>query len=155
MLRKLDREIIVKLMEDSRSPIYRIARELGVSRQAVAKRLEKLKREGMVKFTAIPDPKSLGLMLKAYILVRVAPGDEVRSRFENKVKRLRQVSQVHYVYGRFDVLIEVLVKDHDELSRLVKSLHRLKGVLETETYIVREPIKDRFLDPLLRALKAS
>ena len=91
--------------------------------------------------------------MKAYILVRVRSDNEARGRFEAKVKRLKQVSQVHYVYGRFDALVEALVKDHNELSRLIKALHRVDGVLETETYIVREVIKDKPLDPLLKVLK--
>ncbi|PCN49940.1 hypothetical protein B6U99_07110 [Candidatus Geothermarchaeota archaeon ex4572_27] len=154
MLRRLDRELIARLMEDSRAPICRIAQELGVSRQAVAKRLERLKSMGILKFTAIPDVRSLGQVLKAYILVRIAPRDEVRGRFEAKVRRLKQVSQLHYLYGRFDALLEVLVRDHEELSRLIKSIHRLEGVLETETYIVRETVKDKPQDPILRLIKA-
>ncbi|RLF16553.1 MAG: hypothetical protein DRJ97_00685 [Thermoprotei archaeon] len=154
MLRKLDRELIAKLMEDSRTPIYRLAEELGVSRQAVAKHMERLRSQGLVKFTVIPDVKSLGPVLKAYVLVRIAPSDEVRGRFESKVRRLKQVSQLHYVYGRFDALLEVIVRDHEELSKLIKSLHKVGGVLETETYIVRETIKDKLQDPILRLIKA-
>ncbi|RLF11087.1 MAG: hypothetical protein DRJ69_02295 [Thermoprotei archaeon] len=154
MLSKLDRELLARLVEDSRASIISLAKDIGASRQAVAKRLEKLKRSGLVKFTAVPDSKALGLSLKAYILVRISSDAESRARFEAKVKRMKQLSQVHYVYGRFDALVEALVRDHVELSKLVKALHRVEGVQETETYIVREAIKDKPMDPLLRALKA-
>lgn len=155
MLRRTDRRLLAELMASPRATITALARRLGVSRQAVAKRLRRLSEAGVVKFTAMPNAKALGLSMRAYILVRVRPDSEARRRFKAKVRGLKQVSRAHYLYGRFDAIVEALVRDQAELARLVKSLHRVEGVLETETYIVREDVKDRPLDPFLKALRAA
>ncbi|RLF07694.1 MAG: hypothetical protein DRJ60_02085 [Thermoprotei archaeon] len=143
----------MKLMENSRKPIYKLAQELGVSRQTLSKRLKKLEKEFSLRYTALPDLSKLGLNLKAYIMVRVLPSDEARRRVESKVKKLRQIAQAHYVYGHHDMLLEVLVRDRDELSKVIDSIHRIDGVIETETLIVREVVKYKPSDPIIKALK--
>jgi len=140
-------------MENSRKPIYKLAQELGVSRQTLSKRLKKLEKEFSLRYTALPDLSKLGLNLKAYIMVRVLPSDEARRRVESKVKKLRQIAQAHYVYGHHDMLLEVLVRDRDELSKVIDSIHRIDGVIETETLIVREVVKYKPSDPIIKALK--
>jgi hypothetical protein len=40
-----------------------------------------------------------------------------------------------------------------DLSNLIDSPHEVEGVLEAETFIVREVVKDRPLDPIIRVLK--
>ena len=148
----LDKKLLVKLMENARTPIYKLAQELGVSRQTASKRLKKLEQDLSLKYIAMPDPNKLGLNLKAYVMVRVAPRDDVRRKVESKVRRSKQVAQAHYIYGRYDMLLEVLVKDRDELSKLIDSLHEVEGVLETETFIVRDVVKYKPLDPIIKAL---
>jgi hypothetical protein len=46
-----------------------------------------------------------------------------------------------------------LAKDSEDLSNLIDSLHEVGRVLEAETFIVREVVKDRPLDPIIRVLK--
>lgn len=149
----LDRKLLMRLMENARMPIYKLAQELGVSRQTASKKLRKLERELSLKYVAIPDLNKLSLNLRAYIMLRVMPRDDVRRKVESKVRRLKQVSQAHYIYGQYDMLLEVLVEDRDELSKVIDSLHEIEGVLETETFIVREVVKYRPLEPIIRALK--
>lgn len=140
-------------MENARVPIYKLAQELGISRQTASKKLRKLEQELSLKYVAMPDPNRLNLNLRAFIMLRVTPRDDVRKRVESKVRRLRQIAQAHYIYGQYDMLLEVLVKDRDELSKVIDSLHEVEGVLETETFIVREVVKYKPLDPIIRALK--
>lgn len=149
----LDKRLLMKLMENARMPIYKLAQELGVSRQTVSKKLRKLERDFSLKYVAMPDINKLSLNLRAYIMLRVAPRDDVRRKVESKIKRLRQVAQAHYIYGQYDMLLEILVEDRDELSRIIDSLHEIDGVLETETFIVREVVKYKPLDPIIKVLK--
>jgi len=148
-----ERRLLIKLMENARTPIRKLAQELGVSRQTASKWLKKLEQELSLKYVAVPDPNKLGLDIKAYMMVRVAPRDDVRRRVESKVRKLKQIAQAHYIYGRYDMVLEVLAKDREDLSKLIDLLHEIEGVLETETFIVREVVKDKPLDPIIRVLK--
>jgi DNA-binding Lrp family transcriptional regulator len=44
------------------------------------------------------------------------------------------------------------VKNNKDLTDLVKKIHDLKGVKETETFIVHSTIKDKPEDPIKKAL---
>lgn len=149
----LEKKLLIKLMENARTPIYKLAQELGVSRQTASKWLKKLEQDLSLKYVAVPHRNKIGLDIKAYVMVRVAPREDIRRRVESKVRRLKQIAQAHYIYGRYDMVLEVLAKDREDLSNLIDSLHEVEGVLETETFIVREVVKDRPLDPIIRVLK--
>lgn len=153
MIGMLDKKLLIRLMDNARAPIYKLAKELGVSRQTVSKKLKKLEQELSLKYVAIPDLNRLNLNLRAYVMLRVTPRDDVRRKVESKIRRLKQVAQAHYIYGQYDMLLEVLVKDRDELSKVIDSLHEVEGVLDTETFIVREVVKYKPLDPIIRALR--
>ncbi len=154
--REVDRRILAELLVDCRKPLRKIASAVGVSRQTVAKRVRELHRSGLIKrFTVRLNHKDLGLNLKAYILMRIEPKREVRENLEKKIKEIRQVSYFHYLFGRYDALAEVLVKDSEELTRLLREIHGLKGVKETETLIVEYTVKDSPESPILKILMES
>jgi len=148
-----EKKLLAKLMENARAPVYKLAQELGVSRQTASKWLKKLEQDLSLKYIALPDRNKLGLDVKAYVMVKVAPHEDVRRKVESRVRRLKQIAQAHYIYGRYDMVLEVLAKDREDLSNLIDSLHEIEGVLGTETFIVRDVVKDKPLDPIIRVLK--
>lgn len=153
-MKRYERDIILQLIEDSRQPVSRVARKLGITRQTVAKKIEEFKKLGLISsFTTRLDPKKLGLTVKAYILMREEPRTELRRATERTIKGLRQVSRFYRLFGEYDAILEVLVKDTEELTRLVKKIHELEGVTDTETFIAHSTIKDEPEDPFIRILK--
>ena len=72
----LEKKLLIKLMENARTPIYKLAQELGVSRQTASKWLKKLEQDLSLKYVAVPDRNKIGLDIKAYVMVRVAPREE-------------------------------------------------------------------------------
>jgi DNA-binding Lrp family transcriptional regulator len=77
---------------------------------------------------------------------------ELRRKNEETIKQWPQVSEFCRLFGKYDSIVEVLVKDNKELTDLVKKLHGLKGVRETETFIVHSTVKDKPEDPFRRFL---
>ncbi len=150
---ELDRKIIKKLLEDSSKPVVQIASELGVTRQTVAKRIENLKRSGVIEqFTIRIDPLRFGLSTKAYVFLHEEPDPELRRRSEAEIRKLPQVSEFYRLFGRYSAVVEVLVRDSTELAHLVKRIHRLRGVRDTETFIVHSVIKNQPQAPILHGL---
>jgi DNA-binding Lrp family transcriptional regulator len=99
------------------------------------------------------DQQKLGLNLKAYILLSASPSEEARDRASRVLSQFPQISQIHRLFGRFDFLIEVLVKDINELSEIVGKMHRLEVITSTETLIVYKNIKYDTQHPFENALK--
>ena len=152
-IKDLEKKILLNLLEKGQHPILKIAEDLGVTRQTVAKKLEQMRDSGLIiSFFPKVEPEILGLSIQAYILMREDPRSECRKETEEIVKSFPQVSEFQRIFGKYDSIAKVLVKNNKELTDLVKKIHDLNGVKETETFIVHSTVKDKPEDPLKNAL---
>ncbi len=155
-MRELDQKILLQLIKDSEQPVTKIAKKVGASRQTVAKKIKQLKEEGIIaSFTARLNPEKFGLSTKAYILLHEDSREELRRKNMAAIKQFHQVTEFYRLFGRYSAILEVLVRDSKELTKLVKRIHRLKGVRETETFIVHSAVKDLPQAPFLQILKSK
>ncbi|MEW6222565.1 MAG: Lrp/AsnC family transcriptional regulator [Candidatus Hadarchaeota archaeon] len=153
-MRDLDRKILVQLVENSSQSVVEISSKVGASRQTVAKKIKQFGSDGTIKsFTARFNPEKFGLGTKAYVFLREDPNIESRKKNEAAIGGLPQVTEFYRLFGRYSAVFEVLVKDSKELTRMIKKIHKLKGVRETETFIVHSTVKDRPEGPFLHILK--
>jgi Lrp/AsnC family leucine-responsive transcriptional regulator len=152
-IKDLEKKILLNLLEKGQRPILKIAKDLGITRQTVAKKLAQMRDSNLI-ITFFPkiEPEILGLFIQAYILMREDPRNEFRKETEEIVKSLPQVSEFQRIFGKYDSIAKVLVKNNKELTDLVKKIHDLNGVKETETFIVHSTVKDKPEDPLKKAL---
>ncbi|MCW8801848.1 MAG: Lrp/AsnC family transcriptional regulator [Candidatus Bathyarchaeota archaeon] len=152
-IKELEKKILLNLLEKGQRPILKIAEDLGVTRQTVAKKLEQMQNSGLIlSFFPKLQPEILGLSIQAYILMREDPRNECRKETEEIVKSFPQVTEFQRIFGKYDSIAKVLVKDNHELTDLVKKIHDLNGVKETETFIVHSTIKDKPEDPIKNKL---
>jgi Lrp/AsnC family leucine-responsive transcriptional regulator len=67
--------LLAELQADARLSLAELGRRVGLSSPAVAERLQRLERDGVILgYHARIDPRALGLALSAVIRVRPAPG---------------------------------------------------------------------------------
>jgi len=152
----LEKKIILQLLEDGRQPLLQIAKNVGVTRQTVAKKLEQLRSSGLISsFNPRLEPEKFGLVIQAYIFMREDPQSDLRKKNEEIIKVFHQVSEFHRIFGKYDSIMKVLVENNKELTDFVKKLHGLSGVKETETFIVHSTIKNRPEDPFKKVLTLS
>ncbi len=77
-------------------------------------------------------------MLKAYVFLNTKPGtsEEVLQRLTG-VAKMKGVTQVDSIYGRFDAIITVEAADITEIGELVyKVIEQIPNVTHTETSLV-------------------
>ena len=68
----VDIEIVNLLMEDGRLSAAVIARKIGgISERAVRYRIEKMVEDGIIRISAIVNPKSLGFFVVADVMLEV------------------------------------------------------------------------------------
>jgi Lrp/AsnC family leucine-responsive transcriptional regulator len=150
---ELEKKIILQLLKDGRRPTLHIARNIGFTRQTVAKKLEQLRTSGLISsFAPRLNHEKFGLNIQAYVFMREDPRSELRNKNEKTIKGFQQVAEFHRIFGKYDSLLKVLVENNEELTEFVKKLHSLEGVRETETFIVHSTIKDKPEDPLKKSL---
>jgi DNA-binding Lrp family transcriptional regulator len=152
-IRDLEKKILFNLLEKGQRPILKIAKDLGVTRQTVAKKIEQMHASGLIlSFFPKIETEILGLSIQAYILMREDPHNECRKETEEIIQSYPEVSEFQRIFGKYDSIAKVLVKDNKELTDLIKKIHDLTGVKETETFIVHSTVKDKPEDPIKKIL---
>src|SRR5204862_3584961 len=69
-----DHRLLAELQRDARLSLAELGRRVGLSSPAVAERLGRLERSGVIRgYRAEVDPRALGLSLTAVIRIRPAP----------------------------------------------------------------------------------
>ena len=155
-MKELDKKILRQLLKDAEQPIVDIAEKVGASRQTVSKKIEEFKKAGIIKeITARLDPEKFGLSVRAFVFIQEEPQDEAREENERKIDGFPQVSKFFRLFGRYSGVLEVWTEDRDELTSLVKEIHELDGVKETETFITHSTVKDEPEAPFLNELKTD
>ena len=150
---RIDRKILAILQDDGRITLTDLAMRVSLSQTAVAERLKRLQRDGVILgFTARLDPKKLGRGLLVFVEVhldRTSP--DVFDAFARAVARSADVLECHMVAGGFDYLIKSRVRDMGHYRRvLAETILALPGVRETRTYAVMEEVKATGALPLDR-----
>jgi Lrp/AsnC family transcriptional regulator, regulator for asnA, asnC and gidA len=128
----IDKAIIRELQLDGRTPYAKLGPAVGLSQAAVRQRVQRLIETGVMQVVAVTDPLMLGFRLQAMV------GVEVVGDLRAVAAKLAQVDEVDYVVvtsGRFDLLVEVVCRDNEQLLQVVNDVVRaLPGVRSTETF---------------------
>jgi Lrp/AsnC family transcriptional regulator, regulator for asnA, asnC and gidA len=128
----IDKAIIRELQLDGRTPYAKLGPAVGLSQAAVRQRVQRLIETGVMQVVAVTDPLMLGFRLQAMV------GVEVVGDLRAVAAKLAQVDEVDYVVvtsGRFDLLVEVVCRDNEQLLQVVNDVVRaLPGVRATETF---------------------
>ena len=140
----IDKKILRALMEDARTPVLEIARQVGRAGAAIHQRLRKLEKSGLLtgsKF--IVNPKVLGYTTMAYVGIYL---DKAMSNPEavKQLKNIPEVLECHYTTGHWSVFIKILAKDNEHLMYLLnKEIQSINGVSRTETFVSLQQQIDR------------
>ncbi|MEM2666628.1 MAG: Lrp/AsnC family transcriptional regulator [Candidatus Bathyarchaeia archaeon] len=119
-----------------------LAKELGISRQALNLHLKKLRNLDYIRtgrgFIDVTEKglNALGFSsTPAFIFIKVSPTK--RSEVYGKIKEIK-VQKAFRVAGDMDA---ILVVESDRLNEVLRFLSEIEGVKDTRSYIAIEPVK--------------
>ena len=116
---EVDLKIIRILQADGRAPFTTIAKDLGISEGAVRNRVGQLIASRVLRIIGVADPMALGHDAFAMIGLKVNPGHDPEKAalyFHDR----DEVTYVLFVAGRYDLLIEVICRTHDQLAQFLR-----------------------------------
>lgn len=126
---------IINHLRDGRMPFKKIADLLALSEGTVRGRVKKLKEEGILDITALVDPDALPDQSIVMVGVRLQDMDLVKKGEE--FSKLRGVTSVCVVTGRFDLILTVLLtKDFPMVKFYTEEVSKLENVRSVETFVV-------------------
>ncbi len=145
-----EKEILYKIFRDGK-PLYvislpfkqdELARQLGISRQALNAHLRSLKEKGLIRtgrnFIDITEEALplIGMSSEtAFVFIKVEP--KFRKVAYSKILTL-DILRLYRVTGEVDL---IAVVDKNNLNLFLKEVTSIPGVMETDTHIVLEILK--------------
>src|SRR5213078_1905201 len=131
-----DREILGELVRNARISYRDLGAAVGLSANAAAERVRRLRRAGVITgFTALVDPAAGGRVLEALVGVTLATGTD-SDAFAAAAARLEPVTEVLHLTGAPDYQLRVACRDTAELDLLLRALRLKLGVVDTETTVI-------------------
>jgi Lrp/AsnC family transcriptional regulator for asnA, asnC and gidA len=138
----IDRTIVALLIEDGRMSSVDIARRVGgITERSVRYRLERLVSSGVIRVSAVADPKALGYPVLADVFIEVEPGQIMP--VARKMTEFDCVTYVACSTGASDLSIQIVAPDNADLYRFVTEVvANVAGVRKTTTVLLPQVLKD-------------
>lgn len=146
-----DRRLLKALAASPRAGPVELARQLGIARNTVQARLDKLTAGGVISgFGPEVDLARVGYVVSAYITLQIAQG---RGRdVTDHLASIPQVVEVHRTTGAGDLFCRVVATSNAHLSEVLDLVLEVPGIDRTTTALVLDsPIPLRVL-PAIDAL---
>jgi Lrp/AsnC family leucine-responsive transcriptional regulator len=142
----VDRRLLLALSRDGRRAAADLAKELGVSRQAVAERIRDLERRGVIRgYRADVDPAFLGLEIRAQLRLTLN-GAATAGQYRQVLRRLTgspMVRSVHRVSGEDCFVAEVVCRRIQDVNALLSHLQATRAIQSSRTAFVLETVLER------------
>ena len=157
-----DRRLVLALSRDGRRAASDLAKELGLSRQAVTDRIRDLERRRVIRgYRADVDPAALGLGVRAQVRISL-DGSLARGKERDVLKRLTghpMVRSVYRVSGEDCFVAEVVCRRIQDVSAILGELKATRAIQSSRTAFVLEAVMEKgllgALEPALMELESE
>jgi Lrp/AsnC family leucine-responsive transcriptional regulator len=132
--------LLAELQADARLTMAELGRRVGLSSPAVAERLGRLERDGVIRgYHADVDPRALGYSLS--VVIRVRPAPRQISEVARLARETPEVVECHRITGDDCFVVRAHVRDVDHLEAVID---RFTVFGQTTTSIVQSsPVPGR------------
>ncbi len=139
-----DRLILSILQRDAALPLEAIGERVGLSRNAVWRRIKAMEDAGVIRQrVALLDPEAVGLGLTVFMLIRTkdhAPG--WLDRFAAAAREMPEILGAYRMTGDLDYLIRARVSDVKAYDALYQRLIRRVELADVSASFVMEELKE-------------
>ena len=141
VLDDLSKQIIEQLQQDGRRSYAAIGKAVGLSEAAVRQRVQRLVDAGVMQIVAVTDPLTLGFRRQTMIGVRCTGEIE---RVADLLAGMDEIDYVVITAGSFDLLIELVCEDDDQLLEIISRVRAIPSVTSTETFVYLRLLKQTY-----------
>lgn len=132
LLDKLDKQILDCLYEDVRISNRKIATRLGITEGTVRSRIQRMKGDNLVRFTAAVDTKVYTHPVYGFIGINTRDG-KVREVCK-QLARLPELNFVASMLGRYDIVCTFILADGADLRELLHTkIPTIEGIADKES----------------------
>ncbi len=150
---KYDRKIIITLNQDARQNLAEISKKVGLSRDAVRSRIQRLIKDKVIlNFKPILNPPNMGFPIINYVFIALHnPSAEEEKKFIAFMKAHRNITYVASLIGKWDFIVDIMAEDPGKFNEVLKELRQKFSSLikDYEVYGVLEEYKYEEIAPLV------
>jgi Lrp/AsnC family leucine-responsive transcriptional regulator len=118
LLDTVNLRILEALQEDGRIGMAELGRRIGMSPPAVAERVQRLERAGVIAgYRAELDPRALGYPVAAIVRIRPSPGR--LQRIPEVARETPEVAECHRITGEDCFLLRLHLRAIDDLEEVL------------------------------------
>jgi len=149
-LDEIDCKILAIVQEDATTPLSQIAALAGLSQTPCWRRLQRLKKDGVILRTAaILQPEAIGLGLTVMISIEAAAhSPEWLDRFTQFVRGRPEVIEAHRLAGDIDYLLKVTVADMAAYDAFYRELIAGVPIKNVSSRFAMERVKENSAYPV-------
>jgi Lrp/AsnC family leucine-responsive transcriptional regulator len=115
LLDPVNLRVLGELVSDGRVAMAELGRRVGLSAPAVAERVQRLERAGIIAgYRAELDPRALGFAVSAVVRIRPAPGQ--LQRIPEIARETPEVAECHRITGDDCYLLRLHLRSIDDLE---------------------------------------
>jgi Lrp/AsnC family transcriptional regulator, leucine-responsive regulatory protein len=118
LLDEIDRRLLEELVADGRLSMAELGRRVNLSPPAVAERVQRLERSGVIiGYKAVVDPRAIGYPLAA--VVRVRPASRQLHRIPEVARETPEVVECYRITGEDCFFIKLHLRSIDDLEEIL------------------------------------
>lgn len=131
----LDTQITELLRTNARAPYGLIGRQIGLSTSAVKRRVDKLRAEGVLRFTVQIVEETDQPRIEAFVEL-MCRGNVSTAELRTLVRDLPEVVEAYTVTGPSDADVRVVVSDIGSLERTLEALRATGQIERTRSEVI-------------------
>jgi len=130
-----DQQLLAVLRDNARASTTDLAKQLGISRSTVQKRLERLETQGVIAgYTVKMSSAFLDEEIKAHVMITVEP-----SHTQDIIAAMTQIDAVRGIYsvsGPYDLIAEIAAMKVNDLDQIIDAIIAINGVERTISSVI-------------------
>ncbi len=135
---EVDRKIIEKLSRNGRASFRKIAQEIGISTDTVAKRYERLRRDGVIKVSVQLDLTKLGYQAILDFSLAFMSQQET-SAIVGEIAKIPDVTIIIKTSGEYDLQVTAIIREIKQLFEIQERISRIPNITKLETSARKAP----------------
>jgi len=146
-----DKKILALLQSNCNITIREISRKLKLSTTPIFNRIKRMEKDGVILgYQAVLNPEKLGKKLFAFIQVSLKEHTKNKVQIMmNKLVKMEEIQECHYVTGGADLLLKVLVRDMEAYNIFItEKLFDVSNISKIESLLSLTAKKRTFAVPL-------
>ena len=119
----IDRKLLAELQAEGRITNVELAHRVGLTAPPCLRRVRALEDEGVIKgYHADLDPGKLGFSITVFAMVSLkSQAEDALREFEEAMRDLPEVREVHMLNGEIDFIIKIVSKDLQSFQEFLTS----------------------------------